>query len=307
MSEPPPPDQLADVLPVMTRLRSLRHEIPEALARVADQVIADPGVTRLTLVELAERSRVSPATVTRFCRTAGFADYADLRVAVAAEGGRAEQARWEKDLGQNIEADDPLDRVIQVVVTADTRTLQETASQLDMRALEATADAIAATGHLDLFGVGGSWLSAGEMQFRLERLGVPCWSRCDIHSALTSAALLGPGDVALALSHSGRTREAVEVIEEASARGATTVALTNSARSPLAVAADHVLTTAVREVSLRPEALAAKHAQLLVLDLIYVRVAQRRFEQTGRAFELTAQATERHRVAVRQASREAGR
>ncbi len=295
---------LTDVPPVMTRLQSIRDQIPDALARVADQVLADPvGVTRLTLVDLAERSRVSPATVTRFCRRAGFGDYAQLRVAIAAEGGRAEQARWEMDLGRDIERNDPVDRVLQVVATADTRTLQETASQLDLEALERAAEAIAHTGHLDLFGVGGSGLSAGEMQFRLERLGIACWSRLDIHSALTSAALLGPGDVSLAISHSGRTREAVEVLGEAASREATTIALTGDSHSPLAEIADLVLTTAVRETSFRPEALAAKHAQLLVLDVIYVLVAQRRYEETGRAFELTATATEPHRVDTRPPAR----
>jgi DNA-binding MurR/RpiR family transcriptional regulator len=295
---------LTDVPPVMTRLENLRDQVPDALARVADQVLADPaGVTRLTLVDLAERSRVSPATVTRFCRRAGFSDYAQLRVAIAAEGGRAEQARWEMDLGRDIERGDPVDRVLQVVATADTRTLQETASQLDLDVLDQVADAIAHTGHLDLFGVGGSGLSAGEMQFRLERLGIACWSRLDVHSALTSAALLRSGDVCFAISHSGRTSEAVEVVTEAAARQATTVALTGDPDSPLAEAADLVLTTAVRETSFRPEALAAKHAQLLVLDVVYILVAQRRYEETGRAFELTATATEPHRVGPRTSTR----
>ena len=308
MSEQPGARELTGVPPVMTRLRGLRDQIPDALARVADQVLADPnGVTRLTLVDLAERSGVSPATVTRFCRRAGFDDYARLRVAIAAESGRAEQARWEMDLGRDIESDDPADRVLQVVTAADTRTLQETASQLDLAALDRTADAIAATSHLDLFGVGGSYFSAGEMQFRLERLGIPCWSRSDVHSALTSAALLGPGDVSLAISHSGRTREAVEVITESVAHGATGVALTGDPESPLAAAASLVLTTAVRETTFRPEALAAKHAQLLVLDLVYVLVAQRRYDQTGRAFEVTARATDRHRLDNRSSARSSRR
>lgn len=291
---------VSDVTPILSRLRTLREQVPEALVRVADQVLADPaGVTRLPLVELAERSGVSPATVTRFCRTVGFDDYAGLRVAIAAESGQAAQARWEMDLGQDIEPDDPVERVLEVVAHADARTIQETAAQLDLQVLDKIAHAIAVTKHLDLFGVGGSALSAAELAFRLERIGVPCWARSEAHTALTSAALLRPGDVSLAISHGGRTREAIETLTEAGKRGALTVALTSFPRSPLAEVADLVLTTAVRETTFRPEALAAKHSQLLVLDLVYVLVAQRRFEQTSRAYELTAAAVEHHRVDVR--------
>ena len=57
-----------------------------ALRRVADEVLADPaGAARATIVELAERSSTSPATVTRFCRALGFEGYADLRLGIAAE------------------------------------------------------------------------------------------------------------------------------------------------------------------------------------------------------------------------------
>jgi DNA-binding MurR/RpiR family transcriptional regulator len=292
--------QPSDVTPVLSRLRTMRERVPDALVRVVDQVLADPtGITRLPLVELAERSGVSPATVTRFCRTVGFDDYAGLRVAIAAESGQAAQARWEVDLGRDIEPDDPIDRVLEVIAHADSRTIQETAAQLDMPQVDKVAAAIAEGRRLDMFGVGASALSAAELAFRLDRIGIACWARSEVHTALTSAALLGPGDVALAISHGGRTREAVEVLTEARKHHAMTVAMTSFPKSPLADAADVVLTTSVRETTFRPEALAAKHAQLLVLDLVYVRVAQRRYEQTSRAYEITASAVEHHRTTRR--------
>ena len=40
----------------------------------------------------------------------------------------------------------------------------------------------------------------------------------------------------------------------------------------------------------------ARHPQLIVLDLIYVAVAQRRYETTGVALNLTAQAVSSHRA-----------
>src|SRR3954469_8734896 len=80
---------------VLARVRSLLPEFTGALRRVAEQVLTDPAAaSRATIVELAERSGTSPATVTRFCRALGFDGYADLRLGIAAETGRARSAGW---------------------------------------------------------------------------------------------------------------------------------------------------------------------------------------------------------------------
>src|ERR1700749_669469 len=90
---------------VLVRVRTLLPEFTGALQRVAEQVLADPAAaSRATIVELAERSGTSPATVTRFCRALGFEGYADLRLAIAGETGRAARsAGWAEDIGRAIE------------------------------------------------------------------------------------------------------------------------------------------------------------------------------------------------------------
>src|SRR2546423_12771795 len=75
---------------VLVRVRSRLGEFTGALQRVADQVLTDPaGAARATIVELAERSGTSPATVTRFCRALGFDGYADLPPSIARATGPA--------------------------------------------------------------------------------------------------------------------------------------------------------------------------------------------------------------------------
>ncbi|MCC3765149.1 MurR/RpiR family transcriptional regulator [Glycomyces sp. TRM65418] len=283
---------------VIGRLRMEQPTLPDALQRVAATILDDPDTAaKASIVDLAERAGTSTATVTRFCRTLGFPGYAALRVALAAENGRVAQARWETDIDKEIEPGDSLDQVLGVVAGADSRAIQETASQLDLDLVGRVAEAVAAAERVELFGLGSSGTAAREMAFRLERIRVPCWFRSDAHSALTNAALLRSGDVAIGLSHSGRTREGVEVLAEARDQGALAVAVTSFARSPMAEAADVVLTTAVHETTFRLAALSALHSQLLVLDLIYVAVAQRTFERTTEAFEVTARAVQAHRFA----------
>lgn len=282
---------------VVGRLRVELPTLPDALQRVAEQILGDPAsAAQTSIVDLAERSGTSTATITRFCRVLGFRGYAALRVAIATESGRDEQARWDTDIDREIEPGDPLDRVLGVIASADARAIQETAVRLDLAKAARIADAIAGAGRVELFGLGSSGTAAREMAFRLERIRIPVWYREDSHKALTNAALLGPGDVAIGLSHSGRTREVIEVMAEAASQGALTVAVTSFERSPLADTAEITLSTAVHETTFRLAALSALHSQLVALDLIYVAVAQRTYDRTNEAFEVTARAVDAHRI-----------
>jgi DNA-binding MurR/RpiR family transcriptional regulator len=148
---------------------------------------------------------------------------------------------------------------------------------------------------VDIYGASGSALIGAEMQFCLHRIGIATWAWADIHNGLASSALLTPGDVALGISHSGQTRETIEMLTEAGDHGATTIALTSFPRSPLAEVADIVLLTATQATTFRPDALSARHPQLIVLDLLYIAVAQRTYEQAHAAFKVTAQAVAGHR------------
>src|SRR5438067_584432 len=281
---------------VLVRVRAGLPEFTGALRRVAEQVLGDPAAAaRATIVELAERSGTSPATVTRFCRALGFEGYAELRLGIAGETGRAaRQAGWSVDIGREIQPDDSLERVLHQIMAADARALSDTSALLDLKAVDQAADAIAASTRVDIYGISGSALVGAEMQLCLHRIGLAAWSWTDVHNGLASAALLGPGDVALGVSHSGQTRETIEMLAEAASGGATTIALTSFPRSPLAEVADIVLLHAMQATTFRPDALSGRHPQLLVLELLYIAVAQRTHDRAHAALQATARAVAGH-------------
>src|SRR3954466_14798921 len=129
---------------LLGRLHIEGPQMPEALARIAETILADPETAaHASIGALAERSGTSTATVTRFSRTLGFKGYANLRVAIATETGRAEQARWETDISGDISPDDSLGDGLDVVTAADTRAIQGTASGIDLASVERVSAAIA--------------------------------------------------------------------------------------------------------------------------------------------------------------------
>ncbi len=242
--------------PLLVRVRAVMPALAPAEQRVANAVLADPGgVAAMTISELAEVASTSETTVIRFCKQIGVPGYPQLRLQLAAQSA---QESIRPEIGGDIEPGDSLADVVSKVAFADERAVRETAQQVDVDALAKVVDGGRRTRR--------GWTSTASARARSSRW--TCSRSCtasagsrsrgrDVHIALTSAALLGEGDVAIGISHTGTTVEVVEALEEAAKHGATTVAVTNFPRSPLAQTADLVLTTAARETTYRSGAMAS--------------------------------------------------
>ncbi|WP_106397640.1 MurR/RpiR family transcriptional regulator [Actinocorallia populi] len=278
----------APPLSTVVRVRSLLPSLPPAERRVAQRVVDDPeGVAASTITELAQACGTSETTVIRFCRAIGFTGYPELRLTLATEAGRAQTASGGRVVGSDIGPDDTLEDVVEKVTFADARAVEETAAQLDLKTLERVIDMVVAARRIDVYGVGASAFVALDFQQKLHRIGHTSYAWSDAHIMLTSAAVLQPGDVAVGISHSGTTVETLDALAVAAGRGATTVALTNFPRSPIAEMADLVLTTAARETTFRSGATASRLAQLTVIDCVFVGVARKTYEPTREALEAT--------------------
>ncbi|CAM5462504.1 DNA-binding MurR/RpiR family transcriptional regulator OS=Streptomyces albaduncus OX=68172 GN=FHS32_003971 PE=4 SV=1 [Streptomyces griseoloalbus] len=149
-------------------------------------------------------------------------------------------------------------------------------------------------------------LVAQDLTQKLLRIGLMAHAHSDPHLAVTNAVQLRSGDVAIAIAHSGTTGDVIEPLRVAFERGATTVAVTGRPDSPVTQYADHVLTTSTaRESELRPAAMSSRTGQLLVVDCLFVGVAQRTYDAAAPALSASYEAlAHRHRATRR--AREGG-
>jgi len=282
---------------LIVHISGLLPSLSPAEQRVARLVVADPAqAARRTITDLATAAETSEATVIRFCRSVGMPGYPQLRIRLAAEAARRVEPPDARVVGGDIPPGADLAQIIATIAFNDARAVEETAEQLDPALCEQVVDALAAAARIDIYGAGASGVVAADFQQKLHRVGRTAFYFPDVHTALTSAALLGSGDVALGISHTGTTSDVIEVLAQARERGALTVALTNFPRSPIAEVADFVLTTAARETTYRSGAMASRLAQLTVVDCLFVGVAARNRARTRRALEVTAEAVRAHRV-----------
>lgn len=275
---PPDPGALA------AKVRTLAPSMTRSMHRVAEAVAGDPaGCAQLTVTALAVRTGTSEATVVRTARLLGYPGYRDLRLALAALA--AQQATGAPPaVTADIAVDDPLAEVVTKLALEEQRTLADTAAQLDMTQLEAAVSALAAARRIDVYGIAASGLVGQDLVQKLLRIGLIAHAHTDPHLAVTNAVQLRPGDVALAITHSGSTHDVIEPLRAAFDRGATTVAITGRPNGAVTQYADLVLTTASsRESELRPAAMSSRTGQLLVVDCLFIGVAQRTYDNAAPA------------------------
>jgi DNA-binding MurR/RpiR family transcriptional regulator len=282
---------------VTNRIQSGRPEMSGAMAKIADYLLEHPQAPlKLSIGELAKQAGASAATVTRFCRLIGYSGYVPFRVSIATDLGRSTaQDSWKTDIGRAFGPDDPAADVLSTLINAHTRTLQETASAIDIATVSEIAQRIATSAHVDIYGVGGSAMLAEELQARLYRIGINAHAWSEVHAGLTSAAIQDSSTVAIGISNTGRTEETIQMLGEAGRAGALTVGISNNPTSPMCEGADRTITTSVYEKFLQPDDLSAKHAQMLVLDLLYLLVAQGNFDRSTASLAASSLAVASHR------------
>ena len=174
--------------------------------------------------------------------------------------------------------DDDIKTVKEKIFQINSQALQDTRRLLDDEGLEQAVQAIAEASKVNIYGVGASGFVALDAQLKLLRIGIQATSFCDSHVQTYLAALLSSGDVAIAISDSGNTKDVVRALSVAKERGARTVCITSSPDSAISKVADIKLYTAATESIFRSGAIASRLAQLSVIDVLFIGVALKRYD-----------------------------
>lgn len=269
---------------ILPRIRALQPSLVSSDAKVAAKVLGDPEtVVHSTVSDLAILVGTSPSSVVRFCQRIGFRGFQHLKIALAQELAPA------RNLTQAVVREgDPPEEILRKVVSSTSRALSESLATLDTTQFAAAVSAVGESGQILFVGVGSSAAPAWDAAHRFMSIGFAAQCFADVHTQHLAALRLGPEDVCITVSHTGSTKEPVEVTEAASSTGATTVAVTSFSRSPLIEAADLALVTGGFEFSDRFEAMASRIAHLGVLDALLVSVALANSSRAKSALEAVA-------------------
>jgi glucokinase len=256
---------------ILGQIQRTKATLSPAERRVADHVLAHPrSVLNDPVAEIARAAQVSQPTVIRFCRSLGCEGLSDFKLRLASGlTGTVPVTHTQ------VTRDDS-------VLELGTKVLGNTASavlqvrdHLNRDSIHRAIALLADAKRVDCFAVGYYGAVAQDAQYKLLRLGLPSGAYVDPRVQMLAAQVLGPGDIALIISASGRKEELLEVADAARERGAAVLAVTAS-QSPLARKADVALIVDHAEDVDLHLPMVSRVLHLMMIDILTVGLAMQR-------------------------------
>lgn len=281
---------------IQERLPGLRR----SERRVAEAVLRDPAwAIQASMAATARAAGASDPTVMRFC------------TGIGCESFKAFQLRLAQSLAFGVPATHSAIRpgdsdasVASKLFDYTMSSLDRARRSLDLRAVRQATDLLSRARRIEFYGHGASNIIGQDAQQKFPLFGVPCIAHPDSHQQFMSAALLGPGDVAVAVSNTGQTGSVIECARRARANGAAVIGITG-VQGPLAQHCNvTILVETLENTDLYTPSI-SRIAGLVVIDLLAIGVALRH----DRAYIQRLQEMKRALTAMRTAPvhpREAG-
>lgn len=244
----------------------------------------------LSIKQLAQKCGTSEASVSRFCRTLNLNNYQSLRIALSHEIAGEENEKMKRTLYEKISEKDTVRQIVDKISMASAAAIESTNKIIDIENMEKTIGAIDKANKVAIFGIGASAIVGLDIQYKLSRIDIPTFMYMDSHMQITTASLMKKGDVALAISNSGKTKDVIDALKIAKKNGATTISITQVGNSPINDVSDIVLNTIYVENNFRSGATSSRIAQLTILDSIFIGVACRRYDDVVKKLEVTRNA-----------------
>ncbi|MBQ9275779.1 MAG: MurR/RpiR family transcriptional regulator [Succinivibrio sp.] len=206
---------------LLQRITKASADLSKSERKVAEAILALPQqAARENIAQLAARAQVSEPTVFRFCKRFGAEGFPDFKLALSMALA-AENTTPPSTLSRGDTVEDVAHKVIGNAVNA----LQGLQRQVDAPLLARCIDLISQARRLVVGAQGSSRLLAEFLRGRLIDIGLQCECYSDPAQLLPVAVSLRQGELLVAISSDGESRDMLEAAQLAADSGATVLAL----------------------------------------------------------------------------------
>lgn len=246
------------------KMKALGKNLTPSEQRIVDVIAEDPQkIIYASVAELSSMAGVSDPTVIRFCRKLGLDGYQELKLTLAREIVTPLES-----INVQITAKDDATTAASKVFSGIIHTLQFTHANLCIPDIEKAAAMIQKARRLIIVGVGNSHAIATDFMHKMMRLDINVTAFSDMHLATIAIANSTEKDVLFCVSHSGSTKEIVDLAVQAKKTGIKIISLTNAGITPLSKNSDITLKTYSEETHYRILGQDSRIAELAIMDSI---------------------------------------
>ncbi|ATA17932.1 RpiR family transcriptional regulator [Gibbsiella quercinecans] len=255
----------------LEKIQSHLELLSKSERKVAEVILASPQTAiHSSIATLARMADVSEPTVNRFCRrldTKGFPDF-KLHLAQSLANGTPY-------VNRNVEENDSVDAYTSKIFESVMACLDAVKTNLDIAAINRAVDLLSQAKKISFFGLGASAAVAHDAMNKFFRFNIPVVYLDDIVMQRMGCMNSGEGDVVVLISHTGRTKNLVELAHLARENDATVIAIT-SRDTPLAREATLALLLDVPEDTDVYMPMVSRIAQLTLIDVLATGFTLRR-------------------------------
>ncbi|MGF2116722.1 MurR/RpiR family transcriptional regulator [Enterococcus casseliflavus] len=252
---------------IRLQIKTLYKDLSLKEQAIADYILENPSkVSHSSISDLSNELGIADSTFFQFTKKLGYNGFKDFKMAMLMQ----ENDFSAISIHENIQKSDNELTMAQKVFDSNMTTLTDTKNLLKEEDLKLAAAMINQSKRLFFFGVGGSEIVATDAYHKFLRSPITIFHSSDYHIQLMEASLLTPDDCGIFISHTGKSRETIELAQVAKNNGAKIIVITSHAASPLAKLGDVVFISISEETEFRSEALASRIAQLSIMDSLYV-------------------------------------
>lgn len=196
-------------------MKSMASTFTKVEFEIYNKLMSDPTlITNSTIVVLAEHLKVSNSAITRFCKKLGYKGYVEFRYDFSCYFNKEEKGDE--------------DHIINRTLTTYFSVLSILENILDEHEMKKLVSKMRKSNNISVIGIGTSGLAGKYLRYRIFKYGRNIAALDNKFEIDESCSLAEEGDMLIAITESGKSKEIVKQVIEAYNNGITTVVITTN-------------------------------------------------------------------------------
>ncbi|WP_196001273.1 MurR/RpiR family transcriptional regulator [Clostridium sp. 1001271B_151109_B4] len=275
-------------------IRQNYESFTEREKRIADYLLnKNDEIIEMSAKEIGDVTNTSAPTVVRFSKKLGFNSLNEMKIKLSISLTNDKNKEEFEYLDRDLSTKSIISGVKQSIHTI----IDETVNLINECELDKAIDLLSKAKNIYVFSVGVSNLVGLDLYYKMSRINKRCIAHSDTHLQITSSALMEEGDVAVAISYSGDTKEVILCAENAKKNNIPLIVITKaSINNSLEEYSDVTLHVPFVEKSLREGAMTSRISQLAIIDMLFLGIARSNIKDVEEKLLVTRDAVKKIKI-----------
>lgn len=261
------------ILSLKGKLTPKENEISEYILKNMNEVL------KLTSAELAIKIGVGQSSIIKFIKKIGFNKYGDFKIQLSKELENEKMYKIKEAIHNQIYTDDSLENIATKTLNETIKGLEKTVRNIEYEYFNSIVEVIKKSKKILIIGSGMSSIVARDLEIKLIKINIEALHYESPHMQLMKLATMSSEDLIIAISHRGETEDVIDVIKKAKKKNITVLSITSIGKNTVSNLSDYNLKIISEENIFRSSAISSRMAQLILNDIIFLRLTQKNYEK----------------------------